>query len=247
MMNKTALFIPCSVNLLLPWIGEAVDRVLKRLDVVSVYPDRQTCCGQMVYNKGFFNEARSFATHFLDVFESFDAVVCPSGSCTAMVKHRYPSLFDDDPKMKQRALDMAGRVFEFSQYLVDVLGVTDTGASFSGKVAYHDSCHLSRDLGVSLQPRTLIRAAQGTELVVLNNGDQCCGFGGEFSVSYPDISTAMVSAKAQSYLDSGADLLVVGEPGCLLNIGTYLEKNHPGKQVLHIAEFLDCQGGENGR
>ncbi len=237
-MTRTALFIPCSVNLLLPEVAISVERVLARLGVHTVYPPAQTCCGQMVFNKGFFDEARSFARHVITVFEGFDAVVCPSGSCTAMVKHRYPGLFDDDPGMKQRAESLSGRIFEFSQYLVDVFSITDTGASFHGKVAYHESCHLLRDLGVSEQPKALIRAARGTELVFMKDADMCCGFGGEFSLDYPEISTAMVEGKVNHFLESGADLLVLGEPGCLLNIRGFLDRNHPGKTVRHIAEFL---------
>lgn len=246
-MTKAALFIPCSVNLLLPRVGVAAERVLKRLGVQTVYPDTQTCCGQMVYNKGFFDEARSFARHFISVFGDFDAVICPSGSCTAMVKHRYPSLFDHDPAMSERAESLSSRVFEFSQYITDVLGITDTGAVFDGKVAYHESCHLNRDLGISAQPKALIRGARGTELVPMENADMCCGFGGEFSLTYPEISSALVEGKVSRYLESGADLLVLGEPGCLLNISGYLDLYHPGKKAMHIAEFLDQQGENHGR
>lgn len=245
-MKKAALFIPCSVNLILPGIAVAADLVLKRLGVTTVYPDNQTCCGQMVYNKGFFDQAKSFARHFIQVFENFDAVVCPSGSCTAMVKHRYPTLFDDEPSMKKRAELLSTRIFEFSEYIVDVLKIEDTGAAFNGKVAYHESCHLKRDLGISAQPKALIRAAKGAQLVHMNNADQCCGFGGEFSVAYPDISNALVGSKVKCYLESGADILVLCEPGCLLNISGYLVRNHPEKRAMHIAEFLAEQGEHHG-
>ena len=246
-MKKTALFIPCAVNLLLPQVARATDLVLQRLGVATVYPGGQTCCGQMVYNKGFFDQAKSFARHFIRVFENHDAIVCPSGSCTAMVKHHYPVLFDDEPDMKNRAEQVAGKIFEFSQYIVDVLKTENTGACFDGKVAYHESCHLNRSLGVSAQPKALIRASEKTSLVPMNQSDQCCGFGGEFSIAYPEISGAMVQGKVKNYLESGADILVLGEPGCLLNIGTYLSRNHPEKKAMHIAEFLLGPGERHGR
>jgi L-lactate dehydrogenase complex protein LldE len=241
-MTKTAIFIPCSVNLLLPGTAFSVETVLNRLGVFPVYPDSQTCCGQMVYNKGFFDEARTFARHFIHVFEGYDAIVCPSGSCTAMVKYRYPTLFDGEPVMKRKAEEISGKIFEFSQFIVDVLMIRDTWGVFEGSAAYHESCHVKRDLGVSEQPKALIGSTRGTRLVHMNNSDQCCGFGGEFSVAYPEISEALVSNKVKNFIDCGADVLVLNEPGCYLNIKGYLERHHPDRQVMHIADFLAGKG-----
>jgi L-lactate dehydrogenase complex protein LldE len=155
-----------------------------------------------------------------------------------MVKHHYPELLSDEPDWFRRAAELALRVYELSQYLVDVLHADDLGAVFQGNVAYHESCHILRGLGVSAQPERLIAAVKGAKLVPLNQGDFCCGFGGEFANHYADISEAMVEDKVRNYLESGADLLIVCEPGCLLNIGGYLSRNHPGKRVMHLASFL---------
>jgi L-lactate dehydrogenase complex protein LldE len=159
-----------------------------------------------------------------------------------MVKAHYPELFEDEPEWLRRAEDLAKRVYEFTQFLVDIMKIEDVGASFSGKVAYHESCHILRGLGVSEQPKKLIRAVQGTELVPLETPENCCGFGGEFANDFPDISEGMVSLKVERYLATGADLLLLCEPGCLLNIGGYLGRNHPGKKVMHIANFLAGNG-----
>ncbi|MBI5969192.1 MAG: (Fe-S)-binding protein, partial [Deltaproteobacteria bacterium] len=167
-----------------------------------------------------------------------------SGSCVCMVKYHYPELLKDEPQWRRRAEELAPRVYELSQYLVDVLKVEDVGASFEGKVAYHESCHLLRGLGVSEQPKKLIKAVKGAQLVPLNAADSCCGFGGEFANQYPDISQAMVKDKVENYLTSGADLLLLCEPGCFLNIGGYLSRNHPGKKVMHLASFLAGNGRE---
>jgi L-lactate dehydrogenase complex protein LldE len=163
-----------------------------------------------------------------------------------MVKHHYPELLGDEPKWFRRATELAPRMYELSQYLVDVLQVKDVGAAFEGKVAYHESCHVLRGLGVSTQPKALISAVKGTTLVSMNQDDFCCGFGGEFAAHYPDISEAMVQDKVQNYLDSGADLLILCEPGCLLNIGGYLSRNHPEKKAMHLASFL-AQEEREGR
>jgi L-lactate dehydrogenase complex protein LldE len=144
----------------------------------------------------------------------------------------------DEPDWRRRAEDLAPRVYEFSQYLVDVLHVEDVGGAYAGKVAYHESCRVLRGLGVSEQPKKLIRAVKGGELVPMQGSEVCCGFGGEFSTNYPEISEALVSEKAANYIASGADVLVACDPGCLLNIGGYLHRHHPDKEALHIASFL---------
>jgi L-lactate dehydrogenase complex protein LldE len=241
-MKEVSLFIPCTVDLFLPWVGEAVVSLLRRLGIDPIYHEGQTCCGQPALNAGYRKEARSAAKHFIEVFDRDEVVVSPSGSCVCMVKAHYPELFEDEPEWLRRAEDLAKRVYEFTQFLVDIMKIEDVGASFSGKVAYHESCHILRGLGVSEQPKKLIRAVQGTELVPLETPENCCGFGGEFANDFPDISEGMVSLKVERYLATGADLLLLCEPGCLLNIGGYLGRNHPGKKVMHIANFLAGNG-----
>jgi len=237
-MENVSLFIPCTIDLFLPHIGEATVSLLRRVGADPLYHSEQTCCGQPAMNAGYRKEARKAAKHFIEVFGDDEKVVSPSGSCVCMVKYRYPELLEDEPQWRKRAEELALRIYELSQYLVDVLKIEDVGASFAGKVAYHESCHILRGLGVSEQPKKLIKAVKGAQLIPLNAADSCCGFGGEFANQFPDISEAMVKDKAENYLTSGADLLLLCEPGCLLNIGGYLSRNLPGKKVMHLACFL---------
>ncbi len=243
-MKNVSLFIPCTVNLFLPHIGEATVTLLRRLGINLVYHEEQTCCGQPAINAGYQKEAQKAAKHFIKVFGDDEQVVSPSGSCVCTVKYHYPELFENEPEWRRRAEELAPRMFELSQYLVDVLNVEDVGASFAGKVTYHESCHILRGLGVSEQPKKLIKAVQGTQLVPLNAAESCCGFGGEFANNFPDISESMVKDKVENYLSSGADLLLLCEPGCLLNIGGFLSRNHPGKKAMHLASFLAPNGRE---
>jgi len=241
-MEKVSLFIPCIVDLFLPEIGEATVHLLRRVGVDPLYHEAQTCCGQPAMNAGYREQAKRAAKHFIDLFGDDDVIVSPSGSCVYMVKHHYPQLLRDDPVWLRRAEELSGRIFELSQYIVDILGVEEVGASFEGTVTYHESCHILRGLGVSDQPKRLIRRAEGVEFVPLPLADMCCGFGGEFAETYDYISEEMVKEKVESYLESGADLLVLCEPGCLLNIDGYLSRNHPEKKALHIAAFLAGTG-----
>lgn len=233
-----SLFIPCIVDLLLPEIGEAVVRLLRRLGRRPIFHQAQTCCGQFSYNAGFQPEAARMARHFIEVFEEDEVVVCPSGSCVNMVRNGYVDLFKDDPAWLERALALGDRVYELTEFIVDVLGLEDVGAAFAGKIAYHESCIMSNSLGVLEPPKKLIRAVRGGEWVDMKDAGVCCGFGGEFSNAYPEISGAMVAAKVGNYLDSGADLLVMCEPGCLLNVRGYLSRHHPDKKAVHMAELL---------
>lgn len=237
-MKTVSLFIPCIVDRVFPEIGEAVVSLIRRVGCRVEYPAEQTCCGLPALNAGFKKEAQSLARHFLGVFGSREWVVCPSGSCVHMVRHRYPELFSNDPGMLSQVEALGTRVFELSEFLVDVEGIEDVGAEYPGKVAYHESCSLLNGLGISEQPKRLIRAVKGASLVPMHAADVCCGFGGAFSFHYPEISGAMVADKVRNYLDSGADLLLLGEPGCLLNIGGYLAKNHPDRKAMHLASFL---------
>lgn len=237
-MKKVSLFIPCIVDLFLPDIGEAVVRLLRKLGVSLVYHEGQTCCGQPAFHAGRTPEAVKLAKRFIELFENDETIVCPSGSCVVMVKKHYPELLSHDPLWAKKARAVADRVYELSEFIVDVMGVTDVGARFNGKVAYHESCQLTRELGVVEQPKSLIKAAKGTELVPLQAAAVCCGFGGHFSVNYSDISEALVKEKTGNYIASKADLLVVSEPGCFLNISGYLSRHHPDHKAMHIANFL---------
>ena len=243
---KVSLFIPCIVDIMMPEIGVAVFRLLSRLGIQPVFHKEQTCCGQPLYNAGYRDQAKHAAKHFIRVFDQDEYVVSPAGSCVCMVKHHYPELLADEPAWHVRAMGLAQRVFELSQFMVDKLAVTDMGAAFDGKVTYHESCHILRGLGISNQPKKLINAVRGTQFIELNNATTCCGFGGEFSVTYPEISEALVTDKANNFLNSGADLLLLSEPGCLMNISGYLHRNHAGKRAMHLACFLDQSIEEPG-
>jgi len=241
-MSVVSLFIPCLVDLFLPHVGEATVSLLRRAGVKPIYHGGQTCCGQPAINAGYREEAKKAAKHFIQVFEDDERVVSPSGSCVCTVKYHYPELLEEEPAWRSRAEELSLRVYELSQYLVDILGVEDVGASFAGKVAYHESCHVLRRLGVSEQPKKLISAVKGAQLVSLHMANSCCGFGGEFANHYPEISESMLRDKVQDYSASGADLLLLCEPGCLLNIGGFLSRNFPNKKVMHLASFLGGSG-----
>lgn len=243
-MKTVSLFIPCTVDLFLPEIGEATVRILRRLGVRPLYHEGQTCCGQPAMNAGYRNQAKKAAKHFIDIFGGDDIIVSPSGSCVYMVKQHYPELLCDEPAWLRRAEALTGRIYELTQYIVDVLGVDDVGAHFGGKITYHESCHVLRGLGVSEQPKQLIANVDGAETVPLFSADICCGFGGEFANTYNYISEEMVKEKVQNFINSGADLLVLCEPGCLLNIDGYLSRHHPDKKVMHVANLLAGTGKE---
>ena len=239
--KNVTLFVQCLVDTIYPEVGEDMVRVLLNLGVTVHCPGDQTCCGQPAFNAGYRSQARAVAQHFIEVFEDSEIIVCPSGSCVNMVRHHYPELFQDAPRWLQRAQKLASRTFEFTEYLVDVLQVDDLSASYSGKVTYHDSCHLLRGIGVKEQPRRLLRNVADAEFVEMNDSDRCCGFGGSFSVKYPQISTAMVSEKVDNIIKSGADTVVGCDMGCLMNIQGMLSRRGSDIQVKHIAQVLASQ------
>ena len=236
--TPVSLFIPCLVDALFPEVGEAMVRVFNRIGVLLTYTEDQTCCGQPAFNSGYQREAARAARRFIDLFEAADAIVCPSGSCVAMVRHHYPQLFPNDPVMLDRALAVGRKTFEFSEYLVERLGMTDLGAAFPGIATYHDSCHLARTLGIREQPRQLLRHVRGLSLVEMANSDTCCGFGGAFSINYPDISLALVDDKIDNILKSGADTVVGCDAGCLMNIRGRITRRNENIRVLHLAQVL---------
>ncbi len=235
---RVALFVTCLADLFYPQVGEDVLRVLWRLGVDVDFPEGQTCCGQPAYNSGYWREATALARHFLDVFDSAPLIVTPSGSCAAMVRQQVPRLFADDPARRAQAEAIAARTFEFSEFLVRVLGVEDVGATYNGSVTYHDACHLCRGLGVSQEPRQLLRAVRGLTLVEMERPDWCCGFGGSFAVRMPAISSAILAQKIQRAQASGAATLVTSDAGCSMHIAGRLQRLGEKMQVLHIAQVL---------
>lgn len=242
--QRVQLFITCMVDSLYPDVGTAVVAVLERLGVDVEFPAAQTCCGQPGFNGGFQAEAKRLALHHLDVFEKSDApVIVPSGSCAAMVIHRYPELFADDPPNLARARALAARTYEFSQFLVDVLGVTDLGASFNGSVTYHPSCHLSRELGVTAPPRQLLARVQGADVRELPHAEECCGFGGLFSIKHDLISAAMLDKKLENVQASGATTIVGCDMSCLLHMAGGLARDGSAVRCLHLAEILAVKQG----
>jgi len=234
------LFITCIIDTLYPEIGEAVLNVLTRAGVNIAFPPDQTCCGQPAFNAGLRSEARRLAEHTIRVFESAPGpVVIPSGSCAAMIRHNYLELFTADAAWQSRAHDLAQRTYELTEFLVDVLGVTDLGASFPGALTYHASCHLLRDLGVDRQPRALLANVREAEIIELPGADECCGFGGVFSVEYPEISDAMLQRKIDNIAATGAPLVVSCDAGCLTNINGGLHRQRKSQRAVHIAEVLN--------
>ena len=216
--------------------------VLGRLGVDVAFNPEQTCCGQPAFNTGFREEARTVALHMIDVLEkelqSADYIVAPSGSCTTMVKQFYTELFEAGDEALARLGGITPRMYEFSQFLVNVLGVDNVGAVYRGTVTYHDSCHLLRELGVSSEPRKLIRAVHGAELIEMDHADACCGFGGTFSVKYPEISTAIDKEKLASIQRCGATTVVGCDSSCLMQIAGLASRQHLPVKFMHIAELL---------
>lgn len=239
--SRVALCVTCLPDLFFPEVGEATVKVLQRLGVSLDFPPGQTCCGQPAYNSGHMREAAQLARRFISIFEGYDAVVMPSGSCATMVKIEYPHLLAHDPEMRARAEALSQRTFEFTQFLVDMLGVDDVGAAYTGTVTYHDACHACRTLGVRDQPRRLLRTVRGLKLVEMERSDACCGFGGVFSVRLPDISDGMLEVKRSNIMASGADAVVTTDAGCMMQMAGGLSRHGQDVRVLHIAQVLASQ------
>lgn len=235
---RASLFITCLVDQFFPEVGMSMTGVLRRLGVEVDFPSEQTCCGQPAFNSGFTSEARELAKRFIEIFEKSEYVVAPSGSCTSMVKVFYPELFKNDPEWHGRAESLASRTHEFTEFVVNVLGVEDVGASYRGRVALHQSCHLLRELKVRAEPQRLLEAVKGIELVQLERAEACCGFGGLFSIKYPHISGGILQEKIDSIKKSGADVVVASDVGCLMHIAGGLSRQGIVTRTMHIAELL---------
>ena len=238
-MRTAQLFVTCLVDTFFPEIGEATVSVLRRAGVRVEFPREQTCCGQPMFNAGLRAEARHVAEHTLRVFEAASGdVVIPSGSCAHMIRHNFVELFSEEADLRRRSLDLAARTFELTEYLVDVLGVTDCNANWDGPIAYHPTCHLHRGLGVDRQPRMLLANIRGAEVRTLPEAEDCCGFGGVFSVEHPELSAEMLARKIANFKATDTPTLVVCDAGCLMHIqGGLRHSRHEGR-VRHIAEVL---------
>jgi L-lactate dehydrogenase complex protein LldE len=234
---RVALFVTCLVDLWRPTVGFAAIRLLEDAGCQVEVPRAQTCCGQPAYNSGDRATAADLARGLIDAFGGYDYVVAPSGSCAGMLRHHLPSLFDDDPNLRARADDLAGRTHELVSFLADVMRVERTAGAWSGSVTYHDSCAGLREMGVRDQPRALLRAA-GAKIAEMADPDVCCGFGGTFCVKYPDISVRMAADKARDIGSTGAALLLAGDMGCLLNMAGRLKREGSAVQSRHVAEVL---------
>jgi L-lactate dehydrogenase complex protein LldE len=234
---KVSLFITCLGDAIYPRVGEAIVRLLANYGVTVEFPSVQTCCGQPAFNSGYWKEARETGRTIVEAFADSDFVISPSGSCTGMI-HHYPKLFEHDPVMLEKAVALQRKSYEFTQFMVQVLGITDVGAVFPHKVTYHPSCHGSRLLGVKEEPLELMRNVKGLELVPLPFAEDCCGFGGTFAVKMADISGAMVTEKSDHVLETEAEVLVGLDMACLMNIAGNLRYREQPVRVLHLAELL---------
>ncbi|MBE3590712.1 MAG: (Fe-S)-binding protein [Firmicutes bacterium] len=245
---RVSLFVTCLCDLLQPQVAESTVRLLWRLGVDVEVPPAQTCCGQPGYNAGHRADARAVARAWIRAFEAAGdgPIVAPSGSCAAMVRHEYPRLFAGEPAWAARAAALAERTYELCEFIVHVLGRPSIGGRLEAVAAYHPSCHLTRSLGLSEEPLSLLRGVEGLRLLELPHAGECCGFGGLFAVTQAAISTAMADAKIRDVEASGAPILVAGDTGCLLQIGGRLRRLGKPVRVMHIAELLDAATGGSG-
>jgi L-lactate dehydrogenase complex protein LldE len=242
---RVALQITCLNDALFPDTGKAVVTLLRRLGVDVEFPEQQTCCGQPMVNTGYLDEAVPAVRTFVDAFEGYDAIVTPSGSCAGSARHqqRIVAKRAGDARLEERVRRLEPKVFELTEFLVDVLGVTDVGASFPHRVTYHPTCHSLRALGVGDRPRRLLEAVHGLTLVDLPDAEQCCGFGGTFAVKNADTSIAMGADKVRHVRETGAEVLVAGDNSCLMHLGGLLTRQRGGVRTMHLAEVLAAQEG----
>ncbi|MGD9126683.1 MAG: (Fe-S)-binding protein [Planctomycetia bacterium] len=233
--EPVALFVPCYIDQFFPEAAEATVRLLEKFDIPVVFPKEQTCCGQPSFNSGYWEETRRVVHHFCDCFEPYKWIVGPTGSCTAMCRVFYEQV-DPDP----RIVEIGRRVFELTEFLVEALGVTDTGANYPHKVTLHVGCHTRRELGVAEQPLTLLKNVKGLEYCELPDMEECCGFGGTFSVKMPGTSLAMGESKVENIVKSGAEVVCSPDSSCLMHIGGIIEKDPKLShiKIKHIAEIL---------
>jgi L-lactate dehydrogenase complex protein LldE len=239
-MTQVQLFITCLADSFFPKTGQAVVDILHRLGIPVDFAHDQTCCGQPQFNAGLRKDARAIAEHTIKVFENVKGdIVTPSGSCAHMFRHNYPELFEEDPLWLPRAKALSARTFEFTEYLVDKLGVINVGAKWDGMLTYHPSCHTLRGINVDKQPRTLLANVQGATVVELPHAEECCGFGGIMSVEHPELSTEWLKRKISNLEMTQSPTLVVTDAGCLMHIAGGLNRQKKKQKVVHIAEVLN--------
>ncbi|MEZ5047740.1 MAG: (Fe-S)-binding protein [Chitinophagaceae bacterium] len=234
---KIKLFIPCFVDQLYPEIGIATYKLLKKLGLDVIYNEEQTCCGQPAYNAGFLDESASVCKKFMDDFDGEDYIVSPSGSCTGFIRSSAPELLQNgiyDTKVKR----VSKKIYEISEFLVDILKINDVGASFYGKATYHDACGALRECGIKTAPRTLLKHVKGLELLEMKEAETCCGFGGTFAVKYEPISIGMAQTKINSALAAGADYIISTDISCLMHIDGHIKHSGHKLKTMHIAEIL---------
>jgi len=235
---RVGLFVTCLVDLFRPTVGFAAVKLLEQAGCDVEVPQSQTCCGQPAYNSGDRGDTRAIARQVIAAFEAFDFVVAPSGSCAGMLKLHYPELFAGDSQWEARANAFAGKVYELISFLCDVRGFDTVDAAFAGTVTYHDSCSGLRELGIKHQPRKMLESVAGLTLQEMKDAEVCCGFGGTFCVKYPEISNAIVEKKSANIAVSGADTLLAGDLGCLMNMAGKLHRQKHAVSARHIAEVL---------
>jgi L-lactate dehydrogenase complex protein LldE len=239
-MTTVQLFITCLVDSFYPQTGEAIVNILRRLSLTVDFPRDQTCCGQPPFNAGLRAEARPIVEHTIRVFEKTRGdIIIPSGSCAHMIKHGYPELLQDDEVWLRRARAMGDRVYEFTEYLVDRLGVTDLGARWDGTLTYHPACHTLRGMRIDRQPRLLLENVRGAQIVELPHAEECCGFGGIFSLEHPELSAEWLKRKITNLEIIHAPTLVVTEAGCRMHIAGGLHRQGKKRNIVHIAEILN--------
>ncbi len=241
-MMKVSLFITCLADVFYPQVGKSVVEVLRQYGVEVDFPVDQTCCGQPAFNSGYHAEAKEAAKQLIQAFEQSERVVTPSGSCASMIRHYYPELFKQDEAWLQRAENLADKTYEFSEFMVQVLNVKLDDLYLPAKATYHQSCHMSRGLGVKEEPHLLLAQVQGLEVKELPYCNDCCGFGGTFAAKMSDISEKMVDEKVKHIESTGADVLIGSDLGCLMNIGGRLSRTGKPISVMHVAEVL-AKGG----
>jgi L-lactate dehydrogenase complex protein LldE len=237
--KPVSLFVTCIVDMIYPQTGVSVVEILEHLGVEVRFPMAQTCCGQPAFNAGFRGDAKQVAKQFLTAFADAQVIVTPSGSCGSMVRHYYPELFHDDPEWRERAEWAADITWEFTEYLVDGLGITDIGAHLPPtKVAFHHACHGYRLMNLTSQAQTLAQEVDGVTVTELRGADQCCGFGGLFAVKMPEISGAMLNDKIGNINAADADVIITGDASCLTQMNGGLSRQQSDKRVMHIADLL---------
>jgi L-lactate dehydrogenase complex protein LldE len=235
---EVQLFIPCYIDQLYPQTGLNTVKVLEKAGCKVLFNNNQTCCGQPAFNSGYWGEASTLAEKFLNDFHPTSPVVSPSGSCTSFVKHHYHKLMEARPELLAKHTELKSKVFELSDFLVNVLKVDQLGAKFEHKVTFHDSCSALREYGIKNEPRQLLSQVEGLEIVEMEEAETCCGFGGTFAVKHPSISAAMAQKKVESALATGVKYIVSTEASCLMNINGYCTKNGIAIQGVHLADIL---------